>query len=89
MCRECGRPLNVYGGLCDHQGEQARFMFENTIRSFREDMDLVRGAIEELKNMSEHGHLNLSKISPKVARIVSRDEISAIGRREGPAAHRF
>lgn len=86
VCRECGRPLNVYGGLCDHQGEQARFMFDNTIRSFRVDRDLVKGAIEELRGMSEHGQVNLSEISPKVARIVSRDEISAIGRKERPAA---
>ena len=86
VCRECGRPLNVYGGLCDHQGEQARFMFENTIRSFREDRDLVKGAIEELRGMSENGQVNLSEISPKVAKIVSRGEISAIGRKEGPAA---
>ncbi len=59
-------------------------MFENTIRSFRVDRDLVKGAIEELRGMSEHGQMNLSEIFPKVARIVSRDEISAIGRKEGP-----
>ena len=23
VCRECGMPLNVYGGMCDHEGEPA------------------------------------------------------------------
>lgn len=89
VCRECGRPLNVYGGLCDHQGEQARFMFENTIRSFRVDRNLVMDVVEELRGMSGHNRVSLSEISPKVARIISRDEVSAIGRKEGPVAHRF
>lgn len=86
VCRDCGRPLSVYGGMCDHQGEPSRFLFENTIRSFREDRDLVRGAMEELGSMSEKGYVNLSEISQKVARIVSRDEISSVGRRETPVS---
>ncbi len=34
VCRECGRPLNVCGGLYDHKREPARYLFENTIRAF-------------------------------------------------------
>lgn len=76
VCRDCGQPLSVYSGMCDHQGEPSRFLFENTIRSFREDRDLVKGAMDELGSMSEKGYVNLSEISPKVARIVSSDEVS-------------
>ena len=86
VCRDCGKPLNVYGGMCDHQGEPSRFLYENTFRSFREDRDLVKGAIDELGNLSEDGRVNLAEISPKVSKFVSRDEVSpmAVGRR--PAA---
>lgn len=36
--------------------------FENTIRGFREDRDLVKGAMDELESMSEKGYVNLSEI---------------------------
>lgn len=80
VCRDCGKPLGVFRGVCDHLGEPSRFLFENTIRSFREDRDLVKGAMEELRGRSENGRVNLSELSPKVAKVVSRDEIAPGGR---------
>ena len=50
--------------------------FENTIRSFREDRDIVKGAMDEIGSMSEKGYVNLSEISPKVVKIVSSGEVS-------------
>jgi hypothetical protein len=73
VCRECGRPLNVYGGLCDHEGEPARFLFENTIRAFCPDIGKVRQAIRSIESEAP-GKTKLSEISPSVQLIVSKEE---------------
>ncbi|MBR3477044.1 MAG: hypothetical protein IKH39_07850 [Candidatus Methanomethylophilaceae archaeon] len=78
VCRECGRPLNVYGDMCDHEGEPARFLFDNRITAFRKDYDLVKEGIRQLSSSSKHGiGRRLSKISSEVGLIASKDEVVA------------
>ncbi len=73
VCRECGMPLNVYGGMCDHEGEEARFLFENSIRTFRKEYSSVKKGVSLLSG-TYGGTVKLSEMSPEVQLIVSRDE---------------
>ena len=66
-------PLNVYGGMCDHEGEEARFLFENSIRTFRKDYSSVKKGVSLLSG-TYGGTVKLSEMSPEVQLIVSRDE---------------
>ncbi len=71
-------PLNVYGGMCDHEGEPARFLFENPIRTFRKDYSIVEGGIRLLSSsLGQRKKLRLSEISPGFSLIVSRDEVTS------------
>jgi hypothetical protein len=70
-------PLNVYGGMCDHEGEPARFLFDNRIMAFRKDYGAVESGLRLLSSsMGEGEKLRLSEISPAVSLIVSKDEAS-------------
>ena len=76
VCRECGRPLEVYNGLCSVHGEQASFTFDNTIRAFSKDYDIVKRAISEIEATSGSGSkVSLAELSPSVSMIVSKDEM--------------
>ena len=78
VCRECGMPLNVYGGMCDHEGDPASFLFENPIRTFRKDYSTVESGIRLLSSgLEKRKKLRLSEISPDVSLIVSRDEVTS------------
>ena len=74
VCRECGRPLEVYNGLCSVHGEQASFIFDNTIRAFSKDYDTVKRAIPEIEAASG-SKVSLAELSPSVSMIVSKDEV--------------
>ena len=70
-------PLNVYGGMCDHEGDPASFLFENPIRTFRKDYSTVESGIRLLSSgLEQRKKLRLSEISPDVSLIVSRDEVT-------------
>lgn len=74
FCRECGRPLNVYSGMCDGHGENATYTFENKIRAFRKDIVTVKRAIPEIE-VSSDSRVVLAELSPDVSMIVSKGEI--------------
>ena len=74
VCRECGMPLNVYGGMCDHEGEPARFLFDNNIRAFRKDYGAVKEGMRILLETRDGDGVKLSEVSPKVQLMVSREE---------------
>ena len=77
VCRECGMPLNVYGGMCDHEGEPARFLFDNRIMAFRKDYGAVESGLRLLSSgMGEGEKLRLSELSRDISLIVSKDEAS-------------
>ena len=73
VCRECGRPLEVCGGACGPRAE-ARYLFDNTIRTFASDYDTVRDACDELRPELRSSGKGLGDISKDVALIVSTDE---------------
>ena len=77
VCRECGRPLEVYNGLCSLHGEQSTFVFDNTIRAFNKDYDIVKRVIPEIEAVSD-SKLSLAELSPSVSMIVSKDETRSI-----------
>jgi hypothetical protein len=74
VCRECGMPLNIYGGMCDHEGEPARFLFDNNIRAFRKDYGAVKEGMKILLEARDGDGVKLSEVSPKVQLMVSREE---------------
>ena len=76
QCKECGASLNIYTGLCDIHGEQAKYTFENEVKSFKRDAAIVKQAWETLKPDLRKGCTSLAKISPKTAMIVSTDELT-------------
>ena len=73
VCRECGRPLEVCGGACGPRAE-ARYLFDNTIRTFARDYREVRDACDELRPELRSSGKGLGDISKDVALIVSTDE---------------
>ena len=73
VCRECGRPLEVCGGACGPRAE-ARYLFDNTIRTCALDYDTVRDACDELRPELRRSGKGLGDISKDVALIVSTDE---------------
>ena len=73
ICRECGRPLEVCGGACGPRAE-ARYLFDNTIRTFAKDYREVRDACDELRPELRSSGKGLGDISKDVALIVSTDE---------------
>jgi hypothetical protein len=86
VCRNCGKPLNVYNGMCDHEGEPARFLFDNRIRAFRKDCSAVQSGIHMLSSYMGPGKkLKLSEISEAVSLIVSSDEVTSqiLGQKDG------
>ncbi len=68
-------PLNVYGGMCDHEGDPASFLFENNIRAFKKDYSAVISGMQRL-NEGLKTNIKLSSISANVSMIVSKDECS-------------
>ena len=86
VCRNCGKPLNIYNGMCDHEGEPARFLFDNRIRAFRKDYSAVQSGIHMLSSYMGPGKkLKLSEISEAVSLIVSSDEVTSqtLGQKDG------
>ena len=75
VCRACGRPLNTYNGMCDLHGEPTRYNFDNTIRTFREDYETVKGSLDLISGEMKENGVTLADIAPKTALIVSKDEI--------------
>ena len=76
ICRACGRPLNVYGGFCDCEGQPASFLFDNRIRAFRKDYSAVKEGLRLLSSgMGPGKNLRLSEISPVVSLIASTEEV--------------
>ena len=75
QCKECGAPLNIYTGLCDIHGEQAKYTFENEVKSFKRDAAIVKQAWEILKPDLKKEHTTLAKIASKTAMIVSTEEL--------------
>ena len=73
ICRECGRPLEVCGGACGPRAE-ARYLFDNTIRTFAKDYREVRDACDELRPELRSSGKGLGDISKDVALIVSTVE---------------
>lgn len=78
QCKECGATLNIYSGLCDIHGEQAKYTFENEVKSFKRDAPIVRQAWETLKPDLRKEHTSIAKIASKTALIVSTDELRQI-----------
>lgn len=76
QCRTCGKPLNVFAGICNSCGEPAKYLYENTIRAFAGDKDFVKRALDELKNTDPESMPKISEIAPKVSLMVSKDETS-------------
>jgi len=86
VCRKCGKSLNVYDGMCDHEGEPARFLFDNRIRAFRNDYSAVQSGIQMLSSYMGSGKkLKFSEISEAVSLIVSSDEVTSqiLGQKDG------
>ena len=74
-CACCGGPLNVYTGMCDQCGEPATHIFNNTIHTFSADYPRVKPAIAELRRQIRGTGLKLGDITPKVALVVSMQEV--------------
>ena len=74
-CACCGGPLNVYTGMCDQYGESATHIFNNTIHTFSADYPRVKPAIAELRRQIRDTDLKLGDITPKVALVVSMQEV--------------
>ena len=75
QCKEYGATLIIYTGLCDLHGEQAKYTFENEVKSFKRDAPIVKQAWETLKPDLRKEHTSIAKIAPKTALIVSTDEL--------------
>ena len=73
ICR--GGPLNVYMGMCDQCGKPATHIFNNTIHTFSADYPMVKPAIAELRRQIRGTGLKLGDITPKVALVVSMQEV--------------
>ncbi len=86
VCRNCGKLLNVYNGMCDHEEEPARSFFDNRIRALRKDYSAVQSGIHMLLSYMGPGKkLKLSEISEAVSLIVSSDEVTPqiLGQKDG------
>ena len=69
-------PRLIYTGLCDVHGKAATFLYDNRIKTFREDSDDVKAAIDEIREELRSDGLSLGSISGDVALMVSRNEVS-------------
>lgn len=77
-CEGCGKPLNVYAGLCDTCGTLATYMFDNTVRTFRNDYDNVKQILDGIKKDLKQQGMSISDIATKTALMVSAEELSEV-----------